>query len=77
MSDLFTGLLLTRRIFLAFVYLLKGGLWVLLLSNLRITVVLVKEFEMGVSRCWASVPEQVCQLALLSVQSFLIFWQGS
>lgn len=50
---------------------------VLLVSNLRITVVLVKELELGVGRCWASIPAQVCQPALLSVQSFLVFRQGS
>lgn len=49
----------------------------MLVSHLRITVVLVKEFELGVGRCWASVPAQVCQPALLSVQSFLVFRQGS
>lgn len=57
---------------------IKGmTLWVLLVSNLRVTVVLVTELELGVGRCWASVPAQLCQPALLSVQSFLLFQQGS
>lgn len=51
--------------------------WFLLVSNLRITVVLVKELELGVGRCWASISAQVCQPVLLSVQFFLVFRQRS
>jgi len=39
-------------------------------------VVLGKELKLSVGRCWASVPAQVCQPALLSGQSSLGFHQG-
>lgn len=44
--------------------------------SLGITMVAVKELKLGVGWCWASVPGQLCQQALLSVQSFIIFQQG-
>lgn len=44
--------------------------------SLGITMVAVKQLKLGVGWCWASVPGQLCQQALLSVQSFIIFQQG-
>lgn len=55
---------------MACVNLLKEGHHVL---YLRISVVLVLELDLGVGRCWANIVAQVCQPALLSVQSFIPF----
>lgn len=42
-------------------------------SNLRIIVVLILKLDLGVGKCWANILAQVCQPALLSVQSFIPF----